>query len=162
MEPFGVATGVLQVASTGFLLAKTLSEYARNVKDARSDLSNIANEVEVTSKVLQNFGVLLSDETTKAVCSPQLHADAQDALDGCEAAFNDLDNVFKSFCKPGESVKSSPIARWKWPLNKSKTKAHQERLERLKSSLSLMLNMVEFARNSSLKYKTTYQVSFEA
>lgn len=154
MEAFGIATAVLQVADTGSLLARNLYECTRDIKDAKSDLCNIANEVDLTSKILKNFGLLLEDETTKVLCSSQLCADAQEALEGCRAAFNDLNDNIATFRTSGDRVRIIRAARIKWLLTKSKTKTHQERLERLKFSLNLMLQMLHFAKNTNSRYLT--------
>lgn len=148
MEPFGIATSVLQVADTGFSLAKDLYQYAQDIKNAKPEVHNIAKEIDITSDVLRNFGNILKDEHAKALCSHQLQVDALRALDECRATFDYLDKTLKSFYKADRAGGITIKARLRWPIEKGKTKAHQERLERLKSSLSLMLEIIRYAKDT--------------
>lgn len=155
MEPFGIATSILQVAEIGFSLAKNLYRCAQDVKNAKSEVRKVASEINITSKVLQNFGDILNDENAKALCSPQLQIDAQQTLDECRAAFGELNMTLGPFRKPENGGVISNKARLKWSTSKSKTKAYQARLERLKSSLSLMLEILRFAKDTKSQYCAT-------
>lgn len=129
-EPFSAATGALQVAGAGFQLAKTLYSCVRDIRGADTDFENIAEEIELTSKVIQNFGNLLDDEDVSHVASTELQRDAETALSGCQSAFNQLTNVLQSRYTSGGQGKGATWSRLRWPLDKSKTRALQERLER--------------------------------
>lgn len=47
MEPFGIATGALQVAGAGYQLAKTLHHYISTTKNAHNHIKAVAIEVKV-------------------------------------------------------------------------------------------------------------------
>ena len=150
-EPLSIALGVLQVADTGVKLAKTLYGGAQNIKNAKVELKRLADEVDSTSSILRNFGELLKEDDTARICRPALHTDALSTLDRCNDAFNELDAAVQSCCKPASSSSRSNPIPWKWPFNKNRTMLLQDRLKGLKSDLTLMLSMLQYARMSSSK-----------
>lgn len=152
-EPFSIVTGAVQVAGAGFQLAKTLYTCARNIRDAEKEINVVATEVKLTSTVLENLAAVLENENVNDICSVTLQADAQAAMDGCKTAFNELDRALRSATKTtaNGTTRISFSGRAKWPLNQSKMKILQSNLERLKTTLSLMLDVLNLASKKATR-----------
>jgi hypothetical protein len=147
-EPFSIATGAIQVAGAGLQLTKTLYEYIDCVKTAHRQVNAIAVEVKLTSSVLQHLGTLLNDHGAEKLCSTNIIADAGYAFKGCEDAFREIDESFKPFLvKQSHGVRRlSMSGKWAWPFKKGKVETLQANLERLKTTLLLMLSVISYAR----------------
>jgi hypothetical protein len=153
-EPFSIATGALQVASAGIALAKTLHDYLESVKSAHKHIKAIAIEVGLTSSVLEHLGKLLEEHETEKLCSKNIVTDAKAAFSGCEDAFREVDEAIKVLVKPptNGTKNVSLSASLFWPFKKGKLEALQANLERLKTTLLLMLSVLGYARDKAAKY----------
>ncbi|KAK4951782.1 hypothetical protein LTR10_009702 [Elasticomyces elasticus] len=165
MAEFGIASGALQVADAGLKLAKTLYNYLDAVRKADRELSTLAHEVTVTSTTLSSLGRVLQDNKTPALYTQELVDEAKLAFRSCEDAFKDVDATFKSvvrfdtdgkghvnharsFVNRGQltALHVTSKGRWAWPLKKGKVDMLQANLERLKTTLLLMLSVLSFAK----------------
>jgi len=153
-EPFSIAAGAFQVADAGIKLAKTLYEYLDAVRTANKHLKTIVLEVRVTSLTLESLESLLQDRDAEKLCSSNVVCDAQDAFDGCKAAFVEVDEVFKTVVKLGADGRASVSAtgRWAGPFRKGKVEMLQANLETLKNTLLLMLSVLSFAREKIKRF----------
>lgn len=152
-EPFSIAASAIQVAGAGLSVAKTLHAYVQEVKSAHKHVKAVAVEVKLTSSVLEHLGALLNENEAEKLCTKNVVTDAQDALSGCKDAFNEIDNTFKALVKaqPEGTRTVSTTARFAWPFKKGKLEALQANLERLKSTLLLMLSVLSYAREKATK-----------
>ncbi|KAK5173453.1 uncharacterized protein LTR77_002134 [Saxophila tyrrhenica] len=152
-EPFSLATGAIQVAGAGLQLAKTLYEFIDTVKTAHKHINTIAVEVKLTSSVLQHLGTLLKDHESEKLCSAAIVADAGSAFKGCGDAFREIDEAFRPMIRQASSRATglSISALWAWPLKKGKLETLQANLERLKTTLLLMLSVVSYAREKKTR-----------
>ncbi|GAB1741213.1 hypothetical protein NU219Hw_g6454t1 [Hortaea werneckii] len=151
-EPFSIATGALQVAGAGFQVVKTLAAYIQAVNGFDKSVAAIQLEVKVTSSTLESLSTLLNDHEAENICSTKIVGDAQQVFRGCFAAFDEVDQAFRNVVKTGNDGKRpsfSAGARLKWPLRKGKVETLQANLERLKTTLLLMLSVMSFAREKA-------------
>ena len=151
-EPFGIAASAIQVAGAGLSLAKTLHSYIDQVKSAQKHIKAIATEVKLTSSVLEHLGALLKENEAEKLCTEAVVTDAQDALGGCKDAINEIEEAFKGVMKPmvnSARTTISATARLAWPFKKGKLETLQANLERLKSTLLLMLSVLSYARDKA-------------
>ena len=153
-EPFSIATGAIQVAGAGLQLTKSLYEYVDTVKGANKQFKAIAVEVRLTSSVLEHLGELLQDHAGQSVCAQSILVDAKATLRGCENAFHEVDDTFKRFVNSqvAGSRGSSVAGRLSWPFKKGRLEALQANLERLKTTLLLMLSVLGYARDKMSRY----------
>ncbi len=146
MEPFSIATGVLQVAGAGVQLAKGLHACATGFRDADKDLKAIATEVQLTSSALESLGYEL--EKQKDICSARLRQDVQGVLKCCQQCFDDIIDLLRACLGPdfGQSNSLSLSARAKWVFSKKgKMQALNASLSQQKITLTLMLEIVGVA-----------------
>jgi hypothetical protein len=154
MEPFSIATGALQVAGAGLQLAQTLYSYLDTVKNAHKHIKAIAVEVKLTSSVLEHLGTLLEDSDTEKLCSKNIVSDAKTAFRGCEDAFRDVDSTFKAIVTTqSETARGVSLSgRLAWPFKKGKLETLQANLERLKTTLLLMLSVLGYAKDKVSRF----------
>ena len=151
-EPFSIATGALQVAGAGFQVVKTLAAYIQAANGFDKSVAAIQLEVKVTSSTLESLSALLNDHEAENICSTKIVGDAQQVFRGCFVAFDEVDRAFRNVVKTGNDGKRpsfSAGARLKWPLKKGKVETLQANLERLKTTLLLMLSVLSFAREKA-------------
>src|ERR1700761_5528759 len=143
--------GVLQVAQSGFSLANTLYNYATSVKGAEKDLKAIAKDVELTSKVLQQTHEQIKKDKDADLRTSEAIDVTGDVLKGCSDAFQEVDEALKGSIKTGSDGKASVTmtGRLKWPLKSSKLEVLRANLEKLKTTLLLMLSVLAYGRKLS-------------
>lgn len=153
-EPFGIAVSAIQVAGAGLPLAKTLHTYIEEVESAQKHIKTVAVDVKLTASVLEHLGALLKENEAEKLCTQNVVLDAKDALSGCKDAFNEIEDAFKAVVKVQADGKRtvSATARFAWPFKKGKLEALQANLERLKSTLLLMLSVLSYAREKAARY----------
>ncbi|KAF2166621.1 hypothetical protein M409DRAFT_23255 [Zasmidium cellare ATCC 36951] len=144
-ELFGTAAGVLQVAEVGFNLATTLYKYASTVKGAERDIKRIARDVKLTSKVLERTHEQLKADQQAQLCTDDALVDLEDVLDGCREAFQEVDDALNKSMKPSSGKPVITLAeKLKWPLKQDKLEVLRANLEKLKTTLLLMLSVFAY------------------
>ena len=147
-ELLGAASGLLSVAEVGFSLASTLYRYASSVKAAEKELKAIAKDVELTSKVLKQTHEQLQKDQDAKLCSNEAINLTGEVLTGCRDAFQEVDNELKRSIKTDAAGKSivSMTSRLRFPLKSSRMEVLRANLEKLKTTLLLMLSVLAYGR----------------
>lgn len=149
-ELFGTAAGILQVAEVGFNLATTLYKYASTVKSAGKDIDRIARDVKLTSQVLKRTHEQLKADQQAQLWTDDALVDLEEVLEGCREAFREVDDSLKKSMKPSGGKSGISLAdKLKWPLKQDKLEVLRANLEKLKTTLLLMLSV--FAYGSQIK-----------
>lgn len=152
-EIFGTAASVLQVAEVGFSLATTLYKYATTARSAEKDIMKIARDVKLTSKVLQRTYQQIKADQQGDLCTEEALFDLEDALDGCREAFEELDGVLQKSMKADGKVGWGE--RLKWPLKQNKLEVLRANLEKLKTTLLLMLSVLTYGSKMQQQQRQT-------
>jgi hypothetical protein len=156
----GVVASVAQLAEYGFKLSIKLFTFSQAVSTADQSIKGISNDVSLTSTVLQELcHIIKSDESH--VVSPRAVAATQQTVRECLQVFEQLNdaldkslgNLGKLEAGDGRKVKRGTIAleRLKWPFKQPKMELMRSNLDRLKASLTLMLQVLSYARDVSNK-----------
>ncbi|KAI7194260.1 hypothetical protein KC316_g4529 [Hortaea werneckii] len=164
-EPFSIATGALQVAGAGFQVVETLAAYIQAANGFDKSVAAVQLEVKVTSSTLESLSALLNDHEAEKICSTKIIGDAKGIFKGCFAAFDEVDQVFRNVVKTGNDGKKPSLsagARLKWPLRKGKVEILQANLERLKTTLLLMLSVLSFAREKARRLIIRHNLASDA
>ncbi|CAK1367811.1 hypothetical protein CB0940_11451 [Cercospora beticola] len=150
-EIIGTAASVIQVAEAGFSLATTLYNYSKSVKSAEKDIKKIARDVKLTAKVLQRTHEQLKADVLGKSCTHEAIHDLEEVLDGCREAFQEVDDALMKSMRPGANGKftMSMTEKLKWPLRSSKLEVLRANLEKLKSTLLLMLSVLAYGAKAS-------------
>lgn len=149
-DPFSIAAGALAVASAGIKLSNTLKSYIDSVRKAERHLKPIADHVKLTSNVLASVGTLLHDEDVRQHYTDDLLTSTNQALEGCRKAFEDLEKFIAKLIKADENGKFGMSATVKLTINfkQKELDVLQAHLERFKSSLDLVLGVLNLASSA--------------
>ncbi len=100
------------------------------------------------SSVLQQLGSCLEEDEFVKLCKAQTLTTTKDIAEECKTAFEDLDDIIRKYV---ESGKMKLRDRLKWPFIEKRVTLLRVNLDRLKSTLMLMLEVLKYAR-SIVKY----------
>lgn len=161
-DPLSIALGVVQVAETGFKLADAIYKYINSVRKSEEQFKDVADYVKLTCTVLEQIGSHLQDEDLTALYKPALLASAQDAIQGCEKAFDSLSVYLTSLTKDGRGNKAtmSTTTKLGWNWKRKELDNHQVHLERYKSTFDLLLSALTFVSSSRYHEPNRYNFAF--
>lgn len=134
---------------------------------AHDDVKNIARDVSLTSSVLNELAANLKNDEQARLYSGTALATAQTVVKDCEGVFGEIEAALRKAMermskgevgsgekrKKGGKVVLSAIEKLKWPFLQPKTVLLRGNLERLKSTLVLMLNVLTYVRKVQTEYK---------
>lgn len=146
VEILGLAASVIQIAELGAKLSVSLFTFTRKVKNANKTIDALSQEIAVTGAVLQQLGETLSNDKSVKVCSQEAIDTAKKLVLDTEKVFKNLENLLDVQEKPNSRFrKAVNLKRLKFPFLESEIEQVQANLERLKSSLLVILNVLIFA-----------------
>lgn len=132
----GLAASVVQIAGTGLKISKEIYVYNQSVKDVDKRLRDIAKHVEFTSNIISELGSLFGSEKTVALISENAVRTANGVVRECEGVFLNLDGLMKKGLR----------RKVFFPFREAKIDLLSANLERLKSSLCLLVQVVVHAQ----------------
>ena len=144
-DPFSIAGGCIALATTAIKLAETLFEYTKSVREAGKLLRPVAEHVQLTSTVLNSIGSVIDGPEVKQIFTDALLQDTNKALAGCRRAFGDLDDFVRMKFKKDQKGALSTSSRLLFSIRQKELDVLQAHLERFKSSLDLILGVLNLA-----------------
>jgi hypothetical protein len=161
IEILGIAASVIQIADAGARLSQKLFVFTRKVKSADRTIQDISNEIAATGAALRELGEALSedkyatlgsrhsiDQTSQIVADCwKVFSDINESIGGdkivkgTEASNEKSSNVIAKFNKPSFTFKQ----RFMFPFIEPQINMLRTKLESLKSSLVLMLQVLLLA-----------------
>ncbi|CAI7632751.1 unnamed protein product [Penicillium pancosmium] len=146
LEVVGIVASILQIADLGAKISVKLCSFYHTVKDANQSMQSLSSDVSLTCSILQQLGkVLEKDEKTK-ICSQQAFHTAQDVLGECKTVFEGINNAMEKQKQEGargtflRGARKLTVAFMGPNLDLLKSN-----LERLKSTMLLMLHVIMYA-----------------
>jgi len=170
MAEIGLVASVVQIADTGIKLSITLYTFAETVLTADKSIKEIASDVSLTSSVLEELGQNLKKDQKSRLCSENAVKTAEGIVKECAAIFKEINETLQitlNKIKPtaggykakgkdgshgGKKMAVAALERLKWPFLQPKMQLLRGNLDRLKSTLVLMLNVITYARKVSEEY----------
>lgn len=98
--------------------------------------------------MLQQLGSCLEEDEFVKLCKVETLTTIKKITEECKKVFEDLDDIIGKYV---ESGRMKLIDRLKWPFVEKRVTLLRFNLDRLKSTLMLMLEVLEYAR-SIVKY----------
>ncbi|KAJ6102814.1 hypothetical protein N7486_005241 [Penicillium sp. IBT 16267x] len=147
IEILGVVASVVQIAELGGRLSVKLCTFCHRFKNANKSLRGLSKDIALTCNVLRQLGESLEQDDLATLCSPDAFETAQDVLRECERVFQDLDHTIeKHYSGPSSKTRIERATKKIWfLLNEPHLDAMAANLERLKSTMLLMLNVIIYA-----------------
>ena len=145
-EVVGLVASVVQLAGAGLKLSQTLYQYADGVASADRRIKDIANEVKLTSFVIQELGTIFERDETANLISENAVKTANETIKECFAVFTELELKINKG-KPGK------MGRLMLPFKDNKIELLRSQIDKLKSTLELLMQVLIHAHQvSSEKY----------
>jgi hypothetical protein len=161
VEILGIAASVIQIADVGARLSVKLYTFTRKVKGAGRSIQEIAQEIAATGAALRELGEALEEDKYADLASRQSIESTRQMVSDCWKVFSDInesiggDSLFKA-SKTDVSKKPFDLGsvrlpsftfkqRLKYPFIEPQIDLLKTKLESLKSSLVLMLQVLSLA-----------------
>lgn len=148
-EVLGIVASVIQIADVGARLSVKLLTFSHKVKNADANIKNISNDVALTCSVLRELGENLKKDEQSRLCNENAVKTAEGVVKECMRVFEDLDGALDGKLTADDEKKSlfKKIGRGvKFSLVEPQIELMRSNLERLKSTLHLMLQVIIYAR----------------
>jgi hypothetical protein len=159
-DAFSLASAIIGVASAGIKLSTTLYQFTESAINADRHIKDIARDLSITSSLITRFGTLLGEQASTNAGNlrndnEHIIKTARDAVTGCDDVFKEIQRELNKYVDTDgdeDDRKSvvNALRRLKWPLVQPKFIALHARLERLKNTLVLTLNVVSYASRTSI------------
>ncbi|KAJ5542563.1 hypothetical protein N7535_004985 [Penicillium sp. DV-2018c] len=145
LEVFGVAASVIQVADFGAKLSVQLFAFYRQVKTANETIQLLANEVALVSAILRELGESLKEEESAKLCSDEAFTTLKRLLDESRDVLTQIERVVSANDLSGKSRMHQVAGKVRLALIEPSLNPLKTNLERLKSTMLLLLNVIMFA-----------------
>lgn len=153
MAELGIIASVVQIADLGVRLSLRLYTFGETVASADKSIISIAKDVSLASSVLRELGKTLEKDQEPRLCSENAFQTADAIVKECLEVFRSMDKALAKSMSRLESqdgarrtITGAALDRLKWPFVQPKMELLRSNLERLKSTLLLMINVIIYAR----------------
>ncbi|KIW34538.1 uncharacterized protein PV07_01315 [Cladophialophora immunda] len=147
IELIGLAASILQIADLGWKSSYKLYAFSKRVHDAGRAIELVSQDIAATGAILKQLGeeVRKDEETTPAsrLGTHGLVVAASKLVDECQTLFREIDQGITG--EEGSKVILGFKQKLKWSYLGPRVDLLRTNLERLKSSLALMLNVLIYA-----------------
>lgn len=161
-ETFGLAAGILQVASFGAEVGGTLWKCAKKFQNASKELEEVAGQVETIALSLRRVDTLLQDPATRTLHTPKLYEDTTAVSDGCHEVFRELDKYVKDFEAKSSFGKMTVRSKARWIFGSDKLQGLRQVLRRYNDVLHLMISVMAIVESRRAAYVSPKSRSFIA
>ncbi len=156
MAEFGIIASVIQIADVGLRLSVRLYTFGEIVASADRSVISISKDVSLTSSVLKELGQILGKDE-EGLLSRNAIDTADTVAKECLEVFEEMESILlkkmPNLRTPGGKTPKAVLLleRVKWSYLQPKLQLLCSNLDRLKSTLLLMLNVITYARQVSGK-----------
>ncbi|KAL9075186.1 MAG: hypothetical protein Q9161_001872 [Pseudevernia consocians] len=164
MAEVGIIASVVQIADVGLRLSIKLYTFGETVASADRSVIAISKDVSLTSGVLKELGHTLDRDRATRTFSENAVQTADGVVKECLEVFQEMENILvkkmPSLARgdgrdgvSGARTKKAMVMleRLRWGYLQPKLQLLRSNLDRLKSTLLLMLNVITYARQVSGK-----------
>ncbi|KAF7113938.1 hypothetical protein CNMCM5793_006121 [Aspergillus hiratsukae] len=146
LEILGIAASILQIADLGATVSVKLCTFYRQLKAADQSAQSLSSEVALTCSILRQLGENLRQDETTRLYSAQAFQTAQEVLRECEKVFRRISAaVDESRSDVTKNAIQRAARRLGFVLMERELDVLRGNLERLKSTMLLLLNVIMYA-----------------
>lgn len=145
LEAIGIAASIIQIADLGTKLSVKLFTFYRQIQNVNQSIQSLSSDVALTCAILRELGESLKEDEQSKLCSPEAHLTAQQVLKQCEDVLRQIQEMINASGCSGKSRWQQATTKLKNVLNEPKVGLLKGSLERLKSTMLLLLNVIMFA-----------------
>ena len=155
MAELALIASIIQVADVGFRMSLRLYEFGETVASADRSILTISKDVSLTSSVLKELGRTFREDKGQ-IRSDNATETAKRVVQDCSDVFEEMEALLlaktphlKSGCTDKTARARLLLERLRWPKIKGKIELLNCSLDRMKSTLTLMLNVIIYAQQIS-------------
>ncbi|OQE41975.1 hypothetical protein PENCOP_c004G01109 [Penicillium coprophilum] len=145
IEIIGIAASIIQVADLGTSLSVKLFSFYRRIKNANETIQLLSNEVALVSAILRELGDNLKGEKTSELCSDEAFQTLQCVLEQCRGVLRQIGKVVDMNDQSSKTRLQQVTGKFKLVLLEPSLNSLKVDLDRLKSTMLLLLNVIMFA-----------------
>lgn len=152
MAEIGLIASVLQVADIGVRLSVKLFTFGHAAANADESITFISKDISHTSSILRELGQSLERDHKARLCSENAYRTTDAIVKDCREVFEEMDqSLMEKMTRIGlDGSSSTPAAatleKAVWPFLQPRIKLLWSNLDKLKSTLLLMLNVIIYAK----------------
>ena len=153
MAELAAVAAIIQIADIGFRLSIRLFSFAESVANADQAIISTSKDVSLTSSVLKEVGEVLKKDQSVRTYSANAIKTASDIVTECSEVFEAMEKVLverfpnsSSHCRDKGSRTAMALERFKWSYWQPKLQLLTGNLDRLRSTLLVMLNVITYQR----------------
>lgn len=135
-EVLSLVASIVQVASFGLTLSRTLHDYGSAVAGAEKRLKGLDKDIDFTSRIISQLGSHLQDRQVQVRVTEETIRLTQDAVAECDAIFQAMEDVIAKIRSSGS------MAKWTIYFRDSKIELLRSNLDRMKANLNLLMNVI--------------------
>jgi hypothetical protein len=150
LEALGIVASVIQIADVGARLSVKLCTFAHKIKNADANIKFISTDVALTCNVLRELGDNLKKDERSKLCGEGAVRTAEGVVRECQRVFEELDGCIDGNRTGDEEKEKKGLMKRigrgvRFTVAESQIELLRSNLERLKSTLLLMLNVIIYA-----------------
>ena len=153
MAELAAAASILSIADVGLRLSVKLLAFAETVANADKAIVVTSKDVSLTSSVLKEVAEVLKKDQPSCIYSPDAIKTATAIVTECSHLFQEMERVLvekvpniSARNKESTSRTLRTLERFKWSYWQPKLQLLRGNLDRLRSTLLVMLNVIIYQR----------------
>jgi hypothetical protein len=150
LEALGIVASVIQIAEVGARLSVKLCTFAHKIKNADANIKFISTDMALTCNVLRELGDNLKKDERGKLCGEGAVRTAEGVVRECQRVFEELEGCIDGNRAGDEEKEKKGLMKRigrgvRFTVAESQIELLRSNLERLKSTLLLMLNVITYA-----------------
>jgi hypothetical protein len=134
-ELVGIIGSAIAVANTTAALSRALFDIVETLKNARKEISEIAQQLLFLSGNLHSLADIIQSQ--ESLCKPELFRNTKAILGQYSQVETDLRELIET---------PSALKKLMWYINRTKVKSLLKKIEAIKTLLILELNVIQLAK----------------
>lgn len=139
-EILGIIGSSIAIANSAATLSRALFDIVETIKNARKEIADIAQQLQLLSGTLHLLWDFIHSQ--QSLCRPVLFHNTNAILE----QYIQVDKELRELIKTPKN-----LARLTWYIKKNKVKSLLKKVEAVKTSLTLALNVVQLARFEAVR-----------
>lgn len=142
-----IAASIIQIADLGTKLSVKLFSFYRQAKNANESIQLLSNEVALMSAILRELGDNLKEEESSKLCSDEAFKTLNRVLDQCRDVLGQIQRAVAPKDNPRQTLSrfQQVTGKFRLVLLEPSLDPLKVNLERLKSTMLLLLNVIMYA-----------------
>lgn len=143
-DPFTIAISTAGLVSLGIQLLQGLNQYAGSALDSKGRIKAISTDIDLTIQIVKALDTTIQDDANKAMMTNDAARLAIETIAQCRDVFAKIQSTLSEYSATGPRRRDVIT----WPFIEPKLDILRGNLEKLKTSLQLLMSVIIFAAMS--------------